>query len=96
MHAFPREIDAGIKPEQVERRFDAQRIEHLVGGEVLDADEKIAGQRAEALGQPPIGGIRDRLELGEVRRFELAPVGPAHAGIIPGCRGPSEANLNGR
>ena len=52
----------------------SSEFEHLVGRKVLDADEQIAGERAEAGRQPRIGGIGDGLEAGEARRFKFVPV----------------------
>src|SRR5262245_23627755 len=76
-HALARKIDPGIEPEQIERRFDAERIEHVVGGKFLDADEHFGRERAEAGWEPRIGFAGDGLELGEVRRFTFVPVGHA-------------------
>src|SRR5262245_60684598 len=76
-HALARKIDPGIEPEQIERRFDAERMEHVVGGKFLDADEHFGRERAEAGWEPRIGFGGDGLELGEVRRFTFVPVGHA-------------------
>ena len=66
--ALPREIDAVIEAEQVEGRLDVERVEHLVGGKVLHADDDIPAEIAEAARQALEGRVGDRLELGEARR----------------------------
>ncbi len=79
-HAFSREIDAVVKAEQVERRGDAETVEHLVGREILDANDEVAGELAKRVRQPPVGGVGDGLELGERRRLGPVPFDAAVQG----------------
>ena len=68
------EADAVVEAEQVERVVDAEGVEHLVGGVVLDPDQEVAGA-ARKLGQACPGRLRHVLEIGDLGGGGALPVG---------------------
>jgi hypothetical protein len=65
-------------------------------------DHDIAGELAESVGEPAIGGVGERLELGEAWRRVLCPVDRVFAGghsaiaTTPESVADVPLNLNGR
>src|SRR4029077_14173388 len=59
---------------------DAERIENLVGGEVLHANQHVRGLGAELLGKTLPGFRREHLEVGQRRRPRALPLRRLHRG----------------
>ena len=62
-HTFPVEANALVEPHEIERIFDVERLQDVVGRKVLDTDQKIAAELPEVVGQPLPGRFRQQLDV---------------------------------
>ena len=67
------DADALEQAEQVVGGFELHLVEHLVVGELGDADDDLAGQRAEPVGQPVEGGDGQHLDVRQRGGFQVLP-----------------------
>ena len=69
------EPDASEQAEQVELAFELHVLDHLVVGKIGDADLDAAGQGPELSRQCRVGGGGQRLEIVEIGRLGVRPIG---------------------
>src|SRR5689334_351560 len=72
--AFPVKTDALIKSHQVERAFDVQGMQNLLGGEILDANDNAATECTKFSGQSLPGRRGKLLQLGNARCAGVGPI----------------------